>query len=226
MNFHILTLFPEFFESPLKSSVIGKAIEKKIVNVELHNFRDFATDKHNTADDYPFGGGAGMILKPEPIFNCFENLVKNIKSNFHTVFFTPTGKTLNQKKVHELKKKENLIILCGHYKGVDQRVIDELIDEEISLGDFILTGGEIPALTLIDSVTRLIPGVLGNIDSANTDSFENGLLDYPHYTRPANFRGIEVPEILLSGHHENIKNWRLQKSIEITKKNRPDILEN
>ncbi|KAA3601529.1 MAG: tRNA (guanosine(37)-N1)-methyltransferase TrmD [Calditrichaeota bacterium] len=226
MKFHILTLFPDFFTSPLQSSVVGKAIEKKIVKVELHNFRDFATDKHNTADDYPFGGGAGMILKPEPIFNCYENLVKNSKSKFHTVFFTPTGKPLNQKKVRELKEKENLIILCGHYKGLDQRVIDELVDEEISLGDFILTGGEIPALTLVDSVTRLVPGVLGNIDSANTDSFENEVLDYPHYTRPANFKGIEVPEVLLSGHHENIKKWRNKKSLEITKKNRPDLLEN
>ncbi|MCC7431705.1 tRNA (guanosine(37)-N1)-methyltransferase TrmD [bacterium] len=225
MEFHIFTLFPEFFESPLKTSILGKAVESGKVKVKTHNFREFATNKHKNADDYPFGGGAGMILKAEPIFRCYENLVQGKKNEFYTIFLTPTGRVFNQKIAHELTHKQKIIFICGHYKGVDQRVIDELVDEEISLGDFVLTGGEFPSLAIIDAVTRLLPEVIGNIESANTDSFENGLLDVPHYTRPADFRGLKVPEVLLSGHHKNIEKWKSEKSLEKTKKVRPDLLD-
>ncbi len=221
MKFDVLTLFPEVFE-PLKQSIIGKAIEKKLIDVNLVNIRDFSKDKHKKVDDTPYGGGAGMVMKPDVVYESY----KSVKSDCSKVIYmSPQGKKLNQKKVEELSKEKHLIILCGHYEGIDQRVIDKIVDEEISIGDYILTGGEIPAMVLIDSVSRYIDGVLSP-ESIKEESFSNNLLEYPQYTRPEIFEGERVPEVLLSGHHENIKKWRKEKSFEITKIKRPDLLKN
>ena len=221
MKFDALTLFPEMFE-PLRESIIGKAIEKKLINLNLVNIRDFSKDKHKKVDDTPYGGGAGMVMRPDVIYDAYQS-VKQEKAK--VIYMSPQGKTLNQQMVEDLSKESHLIILCGHYEGIDQRVIDEIVDEEISIGDYVLTGGEIPAMVLIDSVSRYIEGVLKQ-DSIQEESFSNGLLEYPQYTRPEIFEGKIVPEILLSGHHQNIEKWRKDRSFEITKKKRPDLLEN
>lgn len=220
MKFDVLTLFPEMFE-PVKQSILGKAIEKELINLNLVNIRDFSKDKHKKVDNTPYGGGAGMIIMPDVVYDAYSSLkTKNAK----VIYMSPQGKTLTQKEVEELSKEEHLIILCGHYEGIDQRVIDEIVDEEISIGDYVLTGGEIPAMVLIDSVSRYVEGVLKK-DSIKEESFSNGLLEYPQYTRPEIFLGEKVPEILLSGHHEKIDAWRKEKSIEITKQKRPDLIE-
>ncbi len=221
MKFDVLTLFPEMFE-PLRESIIGKAIEKKLINLNLVNIRDFSKDKHKKVDDTPYGGGAGMVMRPDVIYDAYQS-VKQEKAK--VIYMSPQGKTLNQQMVEDLSKESHLIILCGHYEGIDQRVLDEIVDEEISIGDYVLTGGEIPAMVLIDSVSRYIEGVLKQ-DSIQEESFSNGLLEYPQYTRPEIFEGKIVPEILLSGHHQNIEKWRKDRSFEITKKKRPDLLEN
>ena len=219
MKFDVLTLFPEMFEI-LNQSIIGKAIEKKLIDINLINIRDFSKDKHKKVDDTPYGGGAGMVMKPDVVYDAYKSI--NDK-NAKVIYMSPQGKELNQKKVEELSKESHLIILCGHYEGIDQRVLDKIVDEEISIGDYVLTGGEIPAMVLIDSVSRYVKGVLKE-DSIKEESFSNGLLEYPQYTRPEEFEGMKVPEVLLSGHHENIDKWRKEKSLEITKKKRPDIL--
>ena len=219
MKFDVLTLFPEMFEI-LNQSIIGKAIEKDLIDIHLINIRDFSKDKHKKVDDTPYGGGAGMVMKPDVVYDAYQS-VKD--ANAKVIYMSPQGKPLNQKKVEELSKENHLIILCGHYEGIDQRVLDKIVDEEISIGDYVLTGGEIPAMVLIDSVSRYVEGVLKE-DSIKEESFSNGLLEYPQYTRPEVFEGMKVPEILLSGHHENIEKWRKEKSLEITKKKRPDIL--
>lgn len=221
MKFDILTLFPEMFEN-LKQSIIGRAIEKNIVNINLINIRDFSKDKHKKVDDTPYGGGAGMVMKPDVVYSAY-NSIKD--KNAKVIYMSPQGKTLNQEKVEELSKEEHLVILCGHYEGIDQRVLDKIVDEEISIGDYVLTGGELPAMVLIDSVSRYVEGVLKE-DSIKEESFSNGLLEYPQYTRPEVFEGEKVPEILLSGHHENINKWRKEKSLEITKKKRPELIKN
>ena len=219
MKFDVLTLFPEMFEI-LNQSIIGKAIEKELININLINIRDFSKDKHKKVDDTPYGGGAGMVMKPDVVYDAYQSIKdKNAK----VIYMSPQGKPLNQKKVEELSKENHLIILCGHYEGIDQRVLDKIVDEEISIGDYVLTGGEIPAMVLIDSVSRYVKGVLKE-DSIKEESFSNGLLEYPQYTRPEVFEGMKVPEVLLSGHHENIEKWRKEKSLEMTKKKRPDIL--
>ena len=219
MKFDVLTLFPEMFEI-LNQSIIGKAIEKELININLINIRDFSKDKHKKVDDTPYGGGAGMVMKPDVVYDAYQSIKdKNAK----VIYMSPQGKPLNQKKVEELSKENHLIILCGHYEGIDQRVLDKIVDEEISIGDYVLTGGEIPAMVLIDSVSRYVEGVLKE-DSIKEESFSNGLLEYPQYTRPEVFEGMKVPEVLLSGHHENIEKWRKEKSLEMTKKKRPDIL--
>ena len=221
MKFDVLTLFPEMFE-PLKQSIIGKAEEKELININLINIRDFSQDKHKKVDDTPYGGGAGMVMRPDVVYRAFQSVEdKNAK----VIYMSPQGKKLNQQKVEELSKEDHLIILCGHYEGIDQRVLDKIVDEEISIGDYVLTGGEIPAMVLIDSVSRYVEGVLKE-DSIKEESFSNGLLEYPQYTRPEIFEGESVPEILLSGHHKNIDKWRNEKSLEITKKKRPDLLKN
>lgn len=221
MKFDVLTLFPEMFNN-LKQSIIGRAQEKELIDINLVNIRDFSTNKHKKVDDTPYGGGAGMIMMPDIVYSAY-NSVK--EENAKVIYMSPQGKTLNQRKVEDLANHEHLIILCGHYEGIDQRVLDKIVDEEISIGDYVLTGGEIPAMVLIDSVSRYVEGVLKK-DSINEESFSNGLLEYPQYTRPEIFEGEKVPEILLSGHHEKIDEWRKQKSLEITKKKRPDLLKN
>ncbi len=219
MKFDVLTLFPEMFEI-LNQSIIGKAIEKDLIDIHLINIRDFSKDKHKKVDDTPYGGGAGMVMKPDVVYDAYQSIKDR---NAKVIYMSPQGKPLNQDKVEELSKENHLIILCGHYEGIDQRVLDKIVDEEISIGDYVLTGGEIPAMVLIDSVSRYVEGVLKE-DSIKEESFSNGLLEYPQYTRPEVFEGMKVPEILLSGHHENIEKWRKEKSLEITKKKRPDIL--
>ena len=221
MKFDVLTLFPEMFET-LTKSITGKAIEKELININLINIRDFSKDKHKKVDDTPYGGGAGMVMKPDVVYDAYLSVKSE---NAKVIYLSPQGKTLNQNKVEELAKEKHLILLCGHYEGIDQRVLDEIVDEEISIGDYVLTGGELPAMVLIDSVSRYVEGVL-NEESTSEESFSNGLLEYPQYTRPEEFRGKKVPEVLISGHHENIKKWREEKSLEITKKNRPDLLKN
>ena len=219
MKFDVLTLFPEMFE-PLKHSIIGRAVENDLININLINIRDFSKDKHKKVDDTPYGGGAGMVIRPDVVYDAY-NSVKS--ENSKVIYMSPQGKTLNQKKVENLSKENHLIILCGHYEGIDQRIIDKIVDEEISIGDYVLTGGEIPAMVLIDSVSRYIEGVLKQ-DSIKEESFSNGLLEYPQYTRPEVFEGEPVPSILLSGHHENIEKWRKEQSLKITKKKRPDLV--
>ena len=219
MKFDVLTLFPEMFEI-LNQSIIGKAIEKDLIDINLINIRDFSKDKHKKVDDTPYGGGAGMVMKPDVVYDAYQSIKDR---NAKVIYMSPQGKPLNQDKVEELSKENHLIILCGHYEGIDQRVLDKIVDEEISIGDYVLTGGEIPAMVLIDSVSRYVEGVLKE-DSIKEESFSNGLLEYPQYTRPEVFEGMKVPEVLLSGHHENIEKWRKEKSLEITKKKRPDIL--
>ena len=219
MKFDVLTLFPEMFDC-LNQSVIGRAVEKELIDINLVNIRDFSNNKHKKVDDTPYGGGSGMVMMPDVVYRAFQS-VKSEKAK--VIYMSPQGKTLDKKKVEDLAKQEHLIILCGHYEGIDQRVLDKIVDEEVSIGDYVLTGGEIPAMVLIDSVSRYIKGVL-NEDSIKEESFSNGLLEYPQYTRPENFEGEKVPEILLSGNHQNIDKWRKEKSLEITKKKRPDLL--
>jgi len=221
MQFDVLTLFPEMFE-PLNKSIIGRAKEKGLININLINIRDFSKNKHKKVDDTPYGGGAGMVMMPDVVYDAYKSLdSKDAK----VIYMSPQGQKLNQKKVVELSKEKHIILLCGHYEGIDQRVIDEIVDEEISIGDYVLTGGELPAMIVIDSVSRYIEGVLKD-DSTKEESFSEGLLEYPQYTRPEVFNGKQVPEVLLSGHHENIDKWRREQSLINTKKKRPDLLEN
>lgn len=221
MKFDVLTLFPEMFE-PIKQSVIGRALEKDLLEINLINIRDFSKDKHKKVDDTVYGGGAGMLIRPDVVYDCF-NSVKD--ENAKVIYLSPQGKKLCQSKVEELAKEKHLILLCGHYEGIDQRVIDKIVDEEISIGDYVLTGGEIPAMVLIDSVSRYVDGVLAQ-GSTHEESFSgSGLLEYPQYTRPEEFEGMKVPEVLQSGHHENIEKWRRKKAIETTYIKRPELLE-
>ncbi len=219
MRFDVLTLFPEMFDA-IKQSIIGRAEEKGLIDINLINIRDFSKDKHKKVDDTPYGGGAGMVMMPDVVYDAYKSIQDE---NDKVIYLSPQGKRLNQKLVEELSKEKHLVLLCGHYEGIDQRVLDELNVEEISIGDYVLTGGELPAMVLIDSVSRYIDGVLSK-ESTEEETFSNGLLEYPQYTRPETFMGRTVPEILLSGHHENIRKWRQEKSIEITKKKRPDLL--
>ena len=221
MQFDVLTLFPEMFEV-LNESIIGKAQEKGLININLINIRDFSKDKHKKVDDTPYGGGAGMVMMPDVVYGAYKSIKTD---NAKVIYMSPQGKKLDQKKVEELSKQKHLILLCGHYEGIDQRVIDKIVDEEISIGDYVLTGGELPAMVLIDSVSRYIDGVLKE-DSTKEESFSQGLLEYPQYTRPEVFEDERVPEILLTGHHQNIEKWRREQSLKITFNKRPDLLEN
>ena len=218
MRFDVLTLFPEMFSS-LEESIIGKAREKGLIEINLINIRDFSKDKHKKVDDTPYGGGAGMVMMPDVVYDAYSSIQNK---NAKVIYMSPQGKVLNQEKVQELSKEESLILLCGHYEGIDQRVLDEIVDEEISIGDYVLTGGELPAMVLIDAVSRYVKGVL-NEESTQEESFSNNRLEYPQYTRPEVFRGKRVPEVLLSGHQGNIKKWRDEQSLEITKIKRPDL---
>lgn len=219
MKFDVLTLFPEMFK-PLEESIIGRAKERNIIDINLINIRNYSKDKHNKVDDTPYGGGAGMVMRADVVYDAYKSVTSE---NSKVIYLTPQGNVLNQKKVEELAKEEHLILLCGHYEGIDQRVIDKIEPEEISIGDYVLTGGEIPAMVLIDAVSRYVDGVL-NKESIMEESFSSGLLEYPQYTRPEVFEGEKVPEVLLSGNHQNIEKWRKEKSIEITKVKRPELL--
>ncbi|MGG3882594.1 tRNA (guanosine(37)-N1)-methyltransferase TrmD [Brevibacillus panacihumi] len=223
MRIDILTLFPEMFPGVLSSSILGKAQEKGIVQFEVTNFRDYSESKHGTVDDTPYGGGGGMVLKPEPLFRAVEAVTTDSKPR--VILLCPQGVPYNQKLAEELAKEEHLILICGHYEGYDERIREHLVTDEISIGDYVLTGGELGAMVIADSVVRLQPGALGNQTSAVEDSFSTGLLEYPHYTRPAEFRGWKVPDILLSGHHANIDKWRLRESLRRTYERRPDLLD-
>jgi len=227
MRIDVITIFPGMFEAVLNESIIKRAQAKKKVIIKTHNLRDYTLDKHRKVDDRPFGGGAGMVMGPEPIFRAVEAIKVKLQtqsSKLRTILLCPQGKKLDQKLAKKISRYKNIILICGHYEGVDERVRQHLADEEISIGDYVLTGGELPAMVLIDSVVRLIPGVLGEKKSLKSESFEGNLLEYPQYTRPANFRGIKTPEILLSGNHPAIEEWRRQAALGKTKKRRPDLL--
>lgn len=221
MKITILTLFPDMFNGFLGESIIKRAIANKLIDIEIINIRDYAFDKHRQVDDTPFGGGAGMLLKPEPLSRALED----IKNRGKVIFTSPQGLTLNQNLVKDLVREEQITIIAGHYEGIDERVIDKYVDMEISIGDFVLTGGELPSMVIADAIARLIPDVLGNAESYTNDSFYDGLLDCPHYTRPAEYEGDKVPDILLSGHHKNIEKWRKKESIKRTLLRRPDLIE-
>lgn len=225
MNIHVLSLFPDMFEGVFGSSILKKAQEKGAVQMNVTDFRSFSQNKHNQVDDYPYGGGAGMVLKPEPLFHAVEDLVAQGKKP-RIILMCPQGERYDQKKAEELAKEEDLIFLCGHYEGYDERIREYLVTDEISIGDFVLTGGELAAMTVIDSVVRLLPGVLGQQASHVNDSFSTGLLEHPHYTRPADFRGMKVPDVLMSGNHAKIEQWRMEQSLKRTFERRPDLLEN
>lgn len=225
MRIDLITLFPEMCETVLSESIIGRAQSKGVLEIECHQLRDFAFDKHKRVDDTTYGGGNGMLMKAEPIALCYEDICKNLGKKPYFVYMSPKGKLLTQEKLKELNQKENICVLCGHYEGVDQRVIDEYVDEEISIGDYVLTGGELPALVFVDALSRLSEGVLSNDECFIDESHYNGLLEYPQYTKPQVWREREVPEVLISGHHENVDKWRRKESLKITYKNRPDMIE-
>lgn len=225
MRFDVLTIFPEIIMSVVSQSIIGRAISSGLINVNAVNIRDFSDDKHKKVDDYPYGGGRGMVMMPQPIFSAYEHITRDLTYKPYFIYMSPQGKTLNQNKVNELKSTTHFIILCGHYEGVDERIIENLVDEEISIGDYVLTGGELPALVLIDALSRTYPGVLPDTEAFEDESLYNGLLEYPQYTRPYDFKGLKVPDILLSGHHQKIKQWRKKQSLLRTINKRPDLFE-
>lgn len=209
----------------LNTSIIGRAIEAGLLEINAVNIRDYSTNKHMKVDDYPYGGGAVLVMQPEPVYRAYKDLEKDMKKKPRVVYLTPQGTTFHQEMAKELAKEEELVFLCGHYEGIDERVLEEIVTDYVSIGDYVLTGGELPAMVMIDSISRLVPGVLHNDDSAGDESFENGLLEYPQYTRPPVFLDKEVPEVLLSGHHENIRKWRHEQSVKRTKERRPDLWE-
>lgn len=226
MNFHIMTLFPEMVMGGLNNSIIKRALEKELIGIEAVNIRDYTLDKHGKVDDYPFGGGAGMLMQAQPVYDCYKAILQKTKSeSARVIYLSPQGKTFTQKMAQEYAGEEDLILLCGHYEGIDQRVLDRMNVEEVSIGDYVLTGGELPAMVMVDTIARLVPGVLNNDDSAVDESFSEGLLEYPQYTRPEDWEGDKVPEVLLSGHHKNIENWRREMALENTKNKRPDLYE-
>ncbi|CAG9611153.1 tRNA (guanine-N(1)-)-methyltransferase [Bacillus rhizoplanae] len=225
MKIDILTLFPEMFTGVFGSSILKKAQEKEAVQLRVVNFRDYSTNKHNSVDDYPYGGGAGMVLTPQPIFDAVEQLTKETESKPRIVLMCPQGERFTQKKAEELAQEEHIIFVCGHYEGYDERVREHLVTDEISIGDYVLTGGELASMVITDSVVRLLPNVLGNQQSQIEDSFSTGLLEHPHYTRPADFRGMKVPDVLTSGNHKYIEEWRHKESLRRTYMRRPDLLE-
>ena len=225
MNFHVLTLFPDMIMQRLNTSITGRAIEKGLLSIEAVNIRDYSTDKHLKVDDYPYGGGAGLVMRADPICRAYDAVTKKLSRKPRVVYMTPVGYTFDQKMAKEFSMEDELVILCGHYEGVDERALQTIVTDYVSIGDYVLTGGELAAMVVIDAVSRLVPGVLHNDESAVTESFENGLLEYPQYTRPEVYNGMAVPEVLLSGHHGNVDKWRLEQSLIRTKKYRPDLYE-
>ncbi len=224
MKINIMTLFPQMCETVLSESIIGRAREKGLVEINCINIRDYTEDKHRRVDDAPYGGGMGMLMQTVPIANCYKSICEKSENKNHLIYMSPCGKVLTQERVKELAKMEEITILCGHYEGVDQRVIDSLVDEQISIGDYVLTGGELPALVLADSISRMLDGVLPNDEAKELESHYNGLLEYPQYTRPYEWNGMKVPDVLMSGHHENVDKWRREQSLLMTQKYRPDML--
>ena len=224
MNYHILTLFPEMVMDGLNTSIIGRAVEKGLISIEAINIRDYSKDKHNHVDDAPYGGGAGMVMQPGPVCDSYEDLCRKIGKLPRVLYMTPQGQTFNQSIAEELAKEEDLVFLCGHYEGIDERALELIVTDYLSVGDYVLTGGELPAMVMIDCISRLVPGVLNNDVSAEIESFHDNLLEYPQYTRPEVYEGKKVPEVLLSGHHKNIETWRRQQSIKRTLERRPDLL--
>ena len=225
MRFDVLTLFPDMFEAVLGDSMIGRAREKRLVDMNFINMRDYSANKHRQVDDYPYSGGGGMLISPIPVYNAYMSVAEKLDYKPLTVYMSPQGRVFDQKTAIDLSEQKHIVIICGHYEGIDQRVLDEIVDIEISIGDFVLTGGEIPAMAVIDTVTRLIPGVLGAEDGFKNESHYNGLLEYPQYTRPPVWNGKEIPEVLVSGHHANIEKWKREQSLLMTMKKRPDMLE-
>ena len=226
IRFDIMTLFPQLCDTILSESIIGRARKAEILEIVTHNIRDYSQDKFRRVDDTPYGGGKGMLMKPDPICDCYDAITEGCEEKPYTVYMSPKGTVFNQKKAKELSEKKHIVILCGHYEGIDQRAIDAIVDEEISIGDYVLTGGEIPATVLVDAVARLIPGVLSDPECYEKESHSDGLLEYPQYTRPYEFRGQKVPDVLISGHHENIEKWRREEALRMTKEKRPDLLKN
>lgn len=225
MNYYILTLFPEMVMGGLCTSVIGRAVEKGVIHISAINIRDYAKDKHRQVDDYPYGGGAGMVMQPGPVCDSYEDLCKKLGKRPRVIYMTPQGKVFNQSIAKELAMEEDLVFLCGHYEGIDERALSLIATDYLSIGDYVLTGGELPAMVMIDCISRLVPGVLSNHESAEIESFHDNLLEYPQYTRPEEYKGMKVPEVLLSGHHKNIETWRRQESVRRTLERRPDLLE-
>lgn len=225
MNYHILTLFPEMVLNGLNTSITGRAIEKGLLSVEAINIRDYATDRYKHVDDYPYGGGAGMVMQPGPIYSAYQELEARIGKRARVIYLTPQGRVFNQSIARELSKEEDLVFLCGHYEGVDERVLELIVTDNLSIGDYVLTGGELPAMVMIDCISRLVPGVLNNSASAEEESFHDNLLEYPQYTRPEIFEDKSVPEVLLSGHHGRVEEWRRKQSLKRTLERRPDLLE-
>ena len=224
MNYHVLTLFPEMIENGMNTSITGRAITKGLLSLEAINIRDFAFNKHQKVDDYPYGGGAGMLMQAEPVYLSYESIAERIGRKPRVIFLTPQGKTFNQDMAKEFALEEDLVFLCGHYEGIDERVLEEIVTDYVSIGDYVLTGGELPAMVMMDSISRMVPGVLNNQESGETESFSGNLLEYPQYSRPEEWQGKKVPEVLLSGHHANVDKWRREQSIIRTAKWRPDLL--
>lgn len=225
MNFHILTLFPEMVMNGLSTSIIGRAINNGLLTIEAINIRDFAENKHNRVDDYTYGGGAGMLMQAGPVYGAYQSVVEKTGKNPRVIYLSPQGSTFSQEMAEEFAKEEELVFLCGHYEGIDERVLEEIVTDYVSIGDYVLTGGELPAMVMIDAISRLIPGVLHNNVSAEFESFQDNLLEYPQYTRPEEWHGKKVPEVLMSGHHVNIEKWRREQSVIRTAQRRPDLLE-
>ena len=225
MRIDIMTLFPDTVGDMMNESILGRAQERDIIRIEAHQIRDFTTNKQNQVDDYPYGGGHGAVLQADPLYNCWTHICDEVGGPVHTIFMSPCGTTFNQQKARELLKQENIVLVCGHYEGIDQRFLDECVDEEISLGDFVLTGGEIPAMAVADCICRMVPGVLSDPECFEDESHWNGLLEYPQYSRPEVWHGLAVPKILLSGHHGNVARWRRKQSILRTRQRRPDMYE-
>ncbi|MCI7287871.1 MAG: tRNA (guanosine(37)-N1)-methyltransferase TrmD [Blautia sp.] len=224
MNFHVLTLFPEMIEQGMHTSIIGRAIAGGYLSIDAINIRDYAFNKHQKVDDYPYGGGAGMLMQAEPVYLAYESVQKKLGYRPRVVYLTPQGEVFHQTMAKELAKEKDLVFLCGHYEGIDERVLDEIVTDYVSIGDYVLTGGELPAMVMIDSISRMVPGVLSNQESGETESFAGNLLEYPQYSRPEEWHGQKVPPVLLSGHHANIEAWRREQSVLRTAKRRPDLL--
>lgn len=225
MNFYILTLFPEMVRNGLNASIIGRAKDAGLLQIDAVNIRDYSENKHQKVDDYPYGGGAGMLMQAQPVYDAWRSVVERIGKKPRCVYVTPQGRTFTQQDAKALAKEEDLILLCGHYEGIDARVLEEIVTDYMSIGDYVLTGGELPAMVMVDAISRMVPGVLGNEESGSSESFEGNLLEYPQYSRPEEWNGRKVPPILLSGHHKNIEQWRRQQSILLTRERRPDLLE-